>query len=255
MTDRRLVAVLPCRCNSTRLFAKPLQPIAPGVAIAEYLFRSLASFDCIAEVRLAIAEGIGDCAFVDLAQRLRGNYWLGSETDVLGRVIACAQHAGATDVLRKTSEDPFFDYSALEPAWSRHLERGNDVTALDDVPEGTAFEIFTLAALERSHRNSSVTDREHIANYARFHQDEFRVEVLGPADPACRRLDLRLTVDNPEDLILCRHVLRELAHLGPRIPLREIVAYLDRRPELTEPVAPFVHAEPTWRGIEMPADA
>jgi spore coat polysaccharide biosynthesis protein SpsF len=251
---RRLVATVPCRLNSSRLFAKPLQQIIPGISIAEYLVRSLQSFACVADVRLAIAEGVGECAFVELARRIGCAYTLGSEADVLGRVIECARNAGATDVLRKTSEDPFFDYSALEPAWARHLEAGNDVTALDDVPEGTAFEIFTLETLERSHARSSDSDREHIANYARYHQDEFTVEVLEPVNPACRRLDLRLTVDNPEDLILCREVVRGLESLGPLIPLREIVWFLDRMPRLTELVAPFVHAEPTWRGARERSD-
>jgi spore coat polysaccharide biosynthesis protein SpsF len=241
--------VLPCRANSTRLFAKPLQPVAPGVSILEYLVRSLLGFSCVAKVSLAIAKGTGDGAFVELAKRLGISYHLGSETDVLGRVIECAHAARASDVLRKTSEDPFFDYSALEPAWATHVADGNDVTALDDVPEGTAFELFTLAALERCHRLSSAEDREHIANYARFHQDEFRIEILGPANPACRRLELRLTVDNPEDLILCRAVMAELGSRHARIPLCETVRFLDRNPQLTALVRPFVHAEPTWRGV------
>jgi spore coat polysaccharide biosynthesis protein SpsF len=130
------------------------------------------------------------------------------------------------------------------------------VTALDLVPEGTAFEIFTLAALQRCHELGGPSDREHIANYARFHQSEFAVEILHPA-PECQRLDLRLTVDNPEDLILCRAVFHALGgheHLIPLgderlIPLAEIIAFLDSHPELTELVRPFVDPRPTWEGL------
>lgn len=247
---RRLVAVLPCRANSTRLFAKPLQPIGPDVSIVEYLVRSLRSFGCIADVHLAIARSTGDCAFVELAQRINCGFTLGSEDDVLGRVVQGARNAGATDVVRKTSEDPFLDYSALEPAWASHIDGGNDVTALDDVPVGTAFEIFTLEAMERCDRLGSTEDHEHIANYARFHQSEFRVEIRGPANTECRRLDLRLTVDNPEDLILCRAVLGELGTEGGLIPLSSIVEFLDSRPDLTALVAPFVDTAPTWRTVE-----
>ena len=252
---RRLVAALPCRANSTRLFAKPLQPLGPGVCVVEHLIGSLQAVPCVADVRLAIAHGVGDCAFVDLASRLGIGYHLGSEPDVLGRVIECARAAQATDVLRKTSEDPFLEHSALEPAWARHIERGSDVTALDDVPEGTAFEIFTLEALERCHRLGDASDREHIANYARFHQQEFRVDILGPADPDCRRLDLRLTVDNPEDLIVCRAVYQALASRGRPIPLAEIVRFLDDAPHLRALVADFVHVQPTWRDLDEAARA
>jgi spore coat polysaccharide biosynthesis protein SpsF len=245
---RRLVAALPCRCSSTRLWGKPLQPLAPDLPIVAYLARSLATFACIAEVRLAIAHGPGDDALVALARRLQIGCLVGSEDDVLGRVIATAREAGATDVLRKTSEDPFFDISMLEPAWHRHVEHGSDITALDLTPEGAAFELFTLAALERCHELGDEEDREHIANYARFHQREFAVETVNP-EPACRRLDLRLTVDNPEDLILCRAVFAALHGNERLLPLREIVDFLDAHPELTEPVRPFVSPHPTWEGV------
>lgn len=252
--SRRLVAALPCRCNSTRLWGKPLQPLAPGLAIAEHLARSLRRFACVAEVRLAIARGPGEDALIDLAQRSGLGYLVGSEEDVLGRIIATAREAGASDVLRKTSEDPFFDIAMLEPAWRRHLEHGNDVTALDLAPEGTAFEIFTLAALERCHELGSEEDREHIADYARFHQAQFAIEIVRP-EPVCRRLDLRLTVDNPEDLIVCRAVFHGLRGRERLIPLREIVRFLDDRPELSDLVRPFASPHPTWEGIPQRSHA
>jgi spore coat polysaccharide biosynthesis protein SpsF len=245
---RRLVAALPCRCASTRLWGKPLQPLAPGLPIVAHLARSLRQFACVRDVALAIAQGPGMDALIDLAEREQLQYCVGSEADVLARVIATARAAGATDVLRKTSEDPFFDIDMLAPAWLRHVQGGNDVTALDHTPEGAAFELFTLAALERCHALGNAEDREHIANYARFHQGELAVEILQPA-PECRRLDLRLTVDNPEDLIVCRTVFAELGGAQRMLPLHEIVAFLDAHPQLTELVRPFVHPHPTWAGL------
>ena len=253
MSTRRLVAILPCRCNSTRLWGKPLQRISAELSICEQLALTLAGVPCVSEARLAIAAGPGADALVDLARRRGLGFLLGSEEDVLGRVIACARETGATDVLRKTGEDPFVHGAMIEPAWNAHVEHGNDVTALDIVPEGAGFEIFTMSALERSHRLGDSVDREHIADYVRFRQGEFAVEILLP-EPACRRLDLRLTVDNPEDLILCRAVHRALARDGRAIALREIVEFLDAHPKLTEMVAPFVCAQPTWLGVSQEED-
>jgi spore coat polysaccharide biosynthesis protein SpsF len=245
---RRLVAVLPCRCNSTRLWAKPLQPIAPGLSICEYLALTLNRCEWVSEVRLAIARGPGQDALIDLARRSGLGCRVGPEADVLGRVIACAREAGATDVLRKTSEDPFLHAAMLEPAWHSHVEHANDVTAVDLVPEGAGFEIFTLAALERCHEHGDAEDREHIANYARFHQGAFAVEILRP-EQVCRRPDLRVTVDNPEDLIVCRAIHRELARGCEPIPLGEIVGFLDDHPELTGLVRCFLDEHPTWLGV------
>ena len=67
--------------------------------------------------------------------------------------------------------------------------------------------------------------------------------------PQCQRLNLRLTVDNPEDLILCRAVFRGLAGHERLLPLAEIVDFLDAHPELTELVRPFLDPRPTWEGL------
>jgi spore coat polysaccharide biosynthesis protein SpsF (cytidylyltransferase family) len=75
----------------------------------------------------------------------------------------------------------------------------------------------------------------------------FTVNLLRPA-AACERLDLRLTVDYPEDLILCRAVYEALRAHAPRIPLEAIVAFLDGRPDLRALVAPFVDSAPVWHG-------
>jgi spore coat polysaccharide biosynthesis protein SpsF len=248
--DRRLVTVLACRCNSTRLWGKPLQWIGPELTIVEQLTHSLLWFRCVADARLAIAEGPGQEVLVDLAERIGVGYTVGSEQDVLGRTLACARAAGATDVLRKTSEDPFFDGSMIELAWAHHVDHANDVTVLDFVPEGTGFEILTMETLERCDESAIPDDHEHIADYARFNQADFRVEILRPA-PACQRMDLRLTVDNPEDLIVCRAVFEGLGEARRPIALEQIVDFLDARPQLTALVDRFVEGRAVWEGVSQ----
>ena len=244
--SRRLVAALAVRNNGTRLYGKPMQMLDSETTILSQSVRGLQSFECVAEVVLGIAEGSANVVFEDVARELGCSAVSGSEHDVLGRLIACGHATGATDIFRKTSEDPFFDYDMLEPAWRAHVENGNDATVLDHVPEGAAFELFTLAALERAHFEGGPS--EHIADFIRFHQEAFRVEILQPPEPR-RRLDLRLTVDQPEDLILVRTVYQDLRDTAPRIPLSRIIELLDARPDLTARVAPFATSEPVWDGI------
>jgi len=45
---------------------------------------------------------------------------------------------------------------------------------------------------------------------------------------------------NPEDLVLCRAVYDNFRNLAPRIPVAEIVRFLDGRPDLTSLVEPLV---------------
>jgi spore coat polysaccharide biosynthesis protein SpsF len=246
--SRSLVAALACRVGGTRLYGKPLQALAPGTTILDQLIAAIKSFDQFDAVVLGIAEGTENLPFVEIAHRLGCDYVLGDPEDVLSRLIACGRVARATDVFRVTTECPFFDYSMLGEAWERHVAQGNEITVLDRVPLGTGFEIYTLAALERSHADGRPEDRsERCSDYARYNQAAFQLEILEPA-PECRRLDLRLTVDYPEDLVLCRAVYEELGPAAPRIPLEEIVAFLDRRPDLRSLVERYVTGVPTWIG-------
>ena len=81
--------------------------------------------------------------------------------------------------------------------------------------------------------------------YVREHLDDFRVEVL-PIPPSLERLDLRLTVDYPEDLVLCRRVYAHLKRKAPRLPIGDIIAFIDSHPELQALVAPYVVGQRLW---------
>ena len=245
--SRRLVAALAVRNTGARLYGKPLQRLGGETTILGHLVASLQSHDFVAECVLGIAEGTANLVYEEVAGELGCRHVFGPEDDVLGRLNACGRLAGATDILRKTTEDAFLDHDALALAWERHVERGSDATVLDHAPEGAAFEIFRAEVLERAHREGD--DREHATDHVRFNQALFDVDILQPPDPANRRMDLRLTVDNPEDLVVARAVFAELGHLGPRIPLREIVAFLDARPDLRALVAPFSEAATVWDGV------
>ncbi len=53
------------------------------------------------------------------------------------------------------------------------------------------------------------------------------------------RNDLRLTIDNPEDLVVCRKVYQHFKKYAPKIPVRQIVKFLDENPDLIQLIAPF----------------
>jgi spore coat polysaccharide biosynthesis protein SpsF len=246
--SRRLVAGLACRLTGSRLYGKPLQGLAPGVTILSQIVACIRASQVPAEVVLAIAESPANTALRYTAEELDAPYVLGSEKDVLGRLILAAEARDATDLLRKTTESPFFEIDGMERAWEQHLANENDITVVDHAPQGTPVEIYTVDALRRSHAEGREEDRsELVSNFARFNQRLFKVEIV-KAPPACRRTDLRLTVDRPEDLILCRAVYEELAESAPLIPLAEIVAFLDRRPDLTQLVAGLAYGAPVWDG-------
>ena len=243
---RRLVAAYACRAGGTRLYGKPLQNLEPGTTILDHILACTRLTPQIDEIVLGISEGIENEPFVAAAQRHGLAYIRGSEKDVLRRLIQCGRAGAATDVFRITTECPFTAWELVADAWRRHTAHGNDITVTDWMPEGINFEIYTMAALDRSHAEGEDKERsEYCSAYARRRHDLFRIEIVEPT-PAWRRLDLRYTVDFPEDLILCREAYRALKAKGPQIPVGDLVRFADEHPALHGLVAPFVHPETTW---------
>lgn len=243
---RHLVAVLACRVTGTRLYGKPVQNLEAGKTILDQILDTIEHLPPIDDTVLAISEGIENQVFVRIAKERGIPYVFGDEIDVLSRLIAGARITAATDVFRVTTECPFLYFEPLADAWRDHVGNGNDVTVTDGLPEGTAFEIYTTNSLIRSHEQGTSWHRsEGCSRYAREHRSDFRVDVRKiPAE--CARLDLRLTVDYPEDLALCRHVYRQFRDAAPLIPLTDIIRFLDEHPEHKKIVEPYVVPKPVW---------
>lgn len=238
---RRLVAAIACRNTGSRLYGKPLQAldIKQGVRILDNIVDCLRTIPCIDEIVLGISAGSENLIFGEIAEKKGLRYVFGDEIDVLSRLIKCGELAGATDIFRITSESPFLYFEAVEDLWARHVAESSDGTFMWNIIDGAGFEILSLDALKVSHRDGDAKHRSELCSlYLREKGDRFRLlKVDPPAD--MMRYDLRLTVDYPEDLVLCRAVFEALKHQAPRIRVSDIVRFLDAHPNLIKLISSF----------------
>jgi len=243
---RKLIAALACRSGGSRLYGKPLQPLAPGTTILDQILDTIDALPAIETAVLGISEGAENLIFIDEARKRGIPYVLGDERDVLRRLVDCGRVAGATDVFRVTSECPFIWTEPFVQAWQDHVANDHDITVTDGLPEGVIFEIYRQDALEHCHANGNELHRSEMCSlYAREHADEFRLKVLLPT-PDVDRPDIRLTVDNAEDLVLCREVYKHFQEQAPLIPLADIIEFLDCQPELKALVEPYLTPVRIW---------
>lgn len=250
MTQRKLVAALACRNTGARLYGKPMQNLEPNCSIIDHILRCVAAAPQIDETVLGISEGIDNHSFVEIAKKHDVGYIIGDEKDVLWRLIQCGRAGAATDVFRITTECPFSAWEMLSEAWDRHVSNGNDITIADYLPVGALFELYTMESLERSHRDGADEDRsEYCSNYPRKHPELFQIEVLRAA-LEYERTELRVTVDYPEDLVVCRRIYQALKNEGPHIPMKSVVDFFDANPELMELLAEHENTGPLW---DLPA--
>ena len=241
---KKLVAALACRNQGTRLYGKPIQnlDIENGITIIDNVISCLQSIECIDEVVLGISEGIENEIFIKIAHEKKIKYIIGDQEDVLLRLIDCGKISDATDIFRVTSESPFLFFDPVEDLWMNHINNKLDATFYDGVVDGSGFEILSLNALEISHKNGLDRHRSELCTlYIRENSNQFKIEKPIPPKELVRK-DLRLTVDNPEDLVVCRKLYSEFKHYSPRIPVLELVKFLDKNPSLKELVYPLTES-------------
>jgi spore coat polysaccharide biosynthesis protein SpsF len=226
-----VAAVLACRAESTRLYGKPLQLVGDR-PILDHLIDRLRRCRRITEIALAISDTPSQASFIAAANRLGLRYTIGSEQDVLGRMIECATQVGADTVVRVTTENPYVYWDNVDEMIDRHHATGAVLTVTVDLPYGSGIEVVQLSGWREVHAEGTERNRTQApSEFFTERPDRFVVNrVVAPAAVAAP--DLRLTVDSPEDLMVVRAIWDALHREGTLITLEEIVTLLRRRPEI-----------------------
>lgn len=229
----KVAALLACRAESTRLYAKPLQLVGDR-SILQHLLERLAQVRRIDEIVLAISDSASAPIFVAFARERALRYILGPEQDVLGRLIAGADAFDVDVAVRVTTENPYIYWENLDTLISDHLATKAALSVTTELPVGSAVEVVSVAAWREVHRRGTDRQRRQApSEYLLQHRDRFTVRsVAAPADVAAP--ELRLTVDSPEDLQLVRLIWDALHPSHELIPLSAIVTLLRARPDLVE---------------------
>ena len=243
MNSRRLVAVLACRNTGSRLYGKPLQrlDIESGWTILDQVVSNIKRFDFVDEIVLAISSGSDNLGYKSYAEKSSLRYVVGDEDDVLKRLLLGLEISQATDLFRVTTESPFLYWQPVEQAWINHVSHDYDATFMDGIVDGCGFKIVSSRSLQHSWQHGNRRHRSELCTlFLRENRKDFSIYSLEQPSWLVRN-DLRLTVDYPEDLIVCRAVydyINEM-NLCSNYDLQSIVSFLDRSPDLTRLVYPF----------------
>lgn len=184
--------------GSSRLPGKVLRLIA-GRVLLDHVIGRLQDLRTPIEIVVATSTEPRD-DLVATHCKGRVNCFRGSELDVLDRYVSCAQAYCFDHVVRLTADNPFTDIEELDRLIDLHLAKGYDYThSFGELPIGGGAEIFTLPALQVSHRDGHAPNhREHVNEYIQENPDLFRIGVL-TVPQRKKAPSLRLTVDTPAD--------------------------------------------------------
>jgi len=227
----RLVAALACRSASSRLYAKPLHRIGSRT-ILEHLIDRIQATRIVDQIVLAISEGVENEVFIEFANRAGLAYVIGDENDVQHRLILAGESASADILLRATTESPFLYTDNLKTLLDEHITQRAALTVCEGLPDGSYFELIDLRALKDAHDRGEKRHRSELCTLYMFEHPERYKTLKFQAPAPVHRPDLRLTVDYPEDLIVCREIATALEKDDPLFSLESIIEYLDANPRL-----------------------
>ena len=206
----KIVAIVQARMGSTRLPGKVLKKIV-GIPALEILLKRLSRSKLIGEICLATSQNIENDQLCDAVEEMGYRVVRGSETDVLQRFYDAAVATSADIIVRITGDCPVIDPYLVDQAIQKFLDSDADYVSNVDpptFPDGLDIEVFSMQALLTATLSAtSEYDREHVTPFIRNGNFK-RINLKNAIDTA----DLRLTLDEPDDLTL---LIKVFEHFQP----------------------------------------
>lgn len=232
----RTVATIEARMTSTRLPGKVLMEAA-GKPMLELMIERLRRVPSLDGIVIATTVNAADDPVVALAERLGVGAWRGSEDDVLRRVLDAAVHHKVDVIVETTGDCPLIDPAAVEECIQVYRRAGVDYVSnilTRSYPVGMDTQVFATAVLaDVARRTNDARDHEHVSLYIHRHPEIYTLKNV-PAPAHLTRPELALTLDTPEDYRLIGAIFADLYPAHPAFSLADVLALLDRRPDIAE---------------------
>jgi spore coat polysaccharide biosynthesis protein SpsF len=234
----KTAAIVQARMSSSRLPGKVLIALGDNTVLGQ-LIRRLRLSRRLDGVIVAIPTGQADDLLEHACRQLGVACHRGSESDVLARFHGAALAHQVENIVRITSDCPFYDPFLLDEMLADFAAANEDRTTVDystnctmtrTYPRGLDTEICTFETLDRAFEDASKElEREHVTPYIYSNPDKFRLRSHSSAEDLS---DHRWVVDTPEDLQFVERVWQELAGHDSNFRTQDILDLLRRCPEL-----------------------
>ena len=213
--------------HSTRLPGKVMLPIL-GKPMLQHMIERLRGCYILADIIVATTQSSPE--IIQLCKDLNVGYWVGSEEDVLGRVLGAARFYDVDIVVELTGDCPLQDPAMVDKVVADYLLGGADFVSNNleyTAPRGFDCRVFPTKNLEMvASLTNDPIDHEHVSLYMWEHPEIFicrnvRTEDLPPGDT------YRLTVDTMDDFLVIKILFEDLP---PGFTLYDVIQYLNGHP-------------------------
>ncbi|MBF0275501.1 MAG: NTP transferase domain-containing protein [Nitrospinae bacterium] len=228
--------IVQIRTQSTRLKNKVFLKIGEKPLI-EHVVKRLMKSHLSQDVIVATSTNPHDDVIERWCKKNKVLCYRGSEEDVLNRFVMAAQYYKVENVIRACGDNPFIDFTFLDTLITSHEKCGADISnAFGSLVIGaTAFEVIKTSVLVNIEKGADQkVYREHVTTYIYNNPEKFTINSL-EAPEYLRRTPFRLTIDEADDLELCRQLYTEISRGGDfAYTSEEIISYLSKMPKIAK---------------------
>ena len=232
----KVVATVEARMTSSRLPGKVMME-AGGKPILSHLINRLKAVPSLDDICLATTTNDSDDVLEEFALSEKINFFRGSESDVLSRVIGAAESVSAEVVVEITGDCPIIDHQIVDQVI--RIYKNNDRDYVSNVkvltyPVGMDVQVFSLDVLRRSQSmTTDPLDQEHVASHIRRHPEIFsHLNIIAPHN--LHWPELGLTLDEYEDYLLLKKIIEHFLPTNELFSCLEVINFLKKNPKLIE---------------------
>lgn len=233
----KTLVVVQARLGSTRLPNKILLPLAGQPLLLRMLERVKAAQSNFELVVATTTDGPDD-AVAELAKGSGYDVFRGHPTDLLDRHYRAAKAWGAQLVLKIPSDCPLIDPAVIDRVLEHHLAHPADFTSNlhpATYPDGNDVEVMPMKVLEQAWKEAKLPhQREHTTPFIWDQPERFRCQNVAWETGLDYSMSHRFTIDYREDYDFIKAVYDELWSAERIFGLSEILALLERRPQIAE---------------------
>lgn len=219
------------RVKSSRLPRKALLKIGGKTTIGHLIERAKRAVRPQLVV-MCTSTNPQDLVLAELAVKHGIRFFRGSEDDKLDRYLKAAEKYRLDFIVTVDGDDILCDPELIDKTVEHFLKTEADFIAWNGLPLGAACAGIKVEALRLVCELKAEADTEVWGGYF-TETGLFKIEQI-EAEEALRRPEVRMTLDYPEDFRFFERIFAELGAGCRFFSLREILALLERKPEIIE---------------------
>jgi spore coat polysaccharide biosynthesis protein SpsF (cytidylyltransferase family) len=202
----KVLAIIQARYDSTRFPGKVLKKIN-NKPILEIIIKRLSRCQNISKIIVACSNNKNDIKIINLCKKLKIDFFIGSEHDVLERFYKASIKFKGLNILRITADCPLIDYVIVDKIINNFfLDKYDYASNVNPptFPDGLDAEIFTFEVLKKTYKTAQTqVDREHIRPFILNSKKFKKFNLKNNED----YFFLRLTMDEPEDFKVIKNII------------------------------------------------